>query len=126
MQVAEVSTVDGTVTPVSGLDGAPRSERPWFLVHDGQVVVVDDRQVAVMDPAGTWSRFPQVPGARQAGRVAAVLGDELLVWGGRAGRAVAVGEPRLLRGVDLPAGLSSLRPRCVPCGRVPGPSTGPG
>ncbi|MEZ0492685.1 hypothetical protein AB2L28_10610 [Kineococcus sp. TBRC 1896] len=85
--VATLSEIDGRVEEVGSLPGTIST--PDAVALHGQDVVVDDDRAVLLGPRRRWARLPAVPGAEVADRAVGVVGDRLVVWGGRAVPGVA-------------------------------------
>ncbi|MEZ0165066.1 hypothetical protein AB2L27_09850 [Kineococcus sp. LSe6-4] len=88
LTVATLSEVDGRVEEVGSLPG-PVPAPTAVALHGQDVVVVVEDRVVVLDPHRRWAQLPAVPGPQVAGRAVGVVGDHLLVWGGRVAPGVA-------------------------------------
>jgi hypothetical protein len=81
--VASVALDDADVEELGSLSGEGLMTAPVALTHGGDVLVVSDRQTALLGPDGEWAKLPAVPGPREQGRAVGVVGDVLVLWGGR-------------------------------------------
>ncbi|MFD0481495.1 hypothetical protein ACFQ46_02730 [Kineococcus sp. GCM10028916] len=81
--LASVAVDTAHVEELASLPGGGSTAEPVALTRGGDVLLVSDRQTALLGPDGEWAKLPAVPGPREAGRAVGLVGDVVVRWGGR-------------------------------------------